>query len=56
MKRTYDCPECGAEVEVGSSDERVKCTGCGAILLVDVDADLVGESWKDLTRLVKVEG
>lgn len=51
MKRTYDCPVCGDEVEVGWSDEKVTCKKCGTHLVVEPDADFDNGSWKDLTVL-----
>lgn len=52
----YDCPECGASVEVGSDEAEVTCPSCHTELVVDPDADFRESGWIDQTRLIPKHG
>jgi uncharacterized Zn finger protein len=47
---SYDCPECGADVEV-EADETVRCSECGALLELDPDIAVVDGDVHDRSSL-----
>jgi len=51
MSIERDCPECGESVEFTHETKEVFCPNCKADLSVDVDAEFIDGSWKDLTAL-----
>jgi hypothetical protein len=53
MTATYECPGCGAEMELGEGETEAECPECDAVLELDVDAEVVGDRWVDRSRLMR---
>jgi hypothetical protein len=51
VEREEECPLCGEWITYGDQQDCVICPSCQNTLGIDVDADFVNGSWRNLTHL-----
>ena len=56
MISLFECAECGDEIEINFSisKETIRCTHCGTLHRVNVDAEFLHGMWVDKTKLTKI--
>ena len=50
---TEECKRCGEEITYKHEDALVYCPCCKTKYFIDVDAEFVNGSWRDLTKLTR---
>lgn len=51
MNKEYDCPNCGADIEVSEESESATCKCCKWVFAVNRDGEFRDGMWRDLTTL-----